>query len=413
MSEVVEAALVQGTNAAADAAALESLSNKYTDRATKKPKLSKEQILAKHFNPRQDTEIFRGLPKRDGEEIIEEGYFHKVQAGQFAKNTITIYCPAKNSPKVQRKDENDQLVFDQEGKPVMVEQYCPSCAKAKAIRAKMDKTAPKKDDLKTATPEQQAKYNKNIELLKRSNLFEAKLYYIIRGIDRGAEKDGVKFWRFKHNFKNQGVHDKLWKPVIMGYYKQTGKLYSDVNEGIDLVISVTDNTSPNGVTYRDVSGINPRMSGKSPLHTDALILKQWLEDKTTWRDVFKPKKAPGVTETEFLKLACEEREVGQKFDMRNTPYYNEQTKKWVFPNHPDLETKANTRTQNLDADSDESMDYEPEEETSNYAKAAVDTVANANAPDITEMSKTVQTSTSSDLGSVNVAPKGSYDDLPF
>src|SRR5579859_2932741 len=97
--------------------------------------------------------------------------------------------------------------------------------------------------------------------------------------------------------------------------------------------------------------------------------------------------------------------------MRNTPYYNEQNKKWVFPNHPDLEAKANTRNQNLDADSDDNMDYEPEEEGT-MQSAALNTVAQANAPDITEMSKTLQASAPSDLGSVNAAPK-SYDDLPF
>lgn len=403
-----------------DADALESLFNKYKDRDEKKKKfLSKEEILARFFNPRKDTEIFRALPKREGEELIEEGYFHKVQAGEFISNSAVVYCPAKNNPKVAAIDKDGNVVKDQQGNTVMVNQYCPLCAKAAAIKAKQDKSLFGKKEAEITDPREKAIYANNKDLFKRSNLFEAKLYYIIRGIDRGAEKDGVKFWRFKHNFKSQGVHDKLWKPIIQQFYKQTGKLYSDVKEGVDLLISVVDNSMPgSNRTYRDVSAINTKMS-ISPLHTDPIIAKQWLEDKTTWRDVFKPKKAPGISEEEYLKLAAEEREVGQKFDMRNTPYYNEQTKRWIFPNHPDLETAANTRNKNFDADSDQ-IDL-PDDD--GYANAASSVISNANSMDITDMSTKTLIEQPSNLGSVDLGASpnnieastnsGAYNDLPF
>lgn len=401
-----------------EAEQLESLFNKYKERDEKKKKfLSKEEILAKFFNPRKDTEIFRALPKREGEELIEEGYFHKVQAGKYASNTTAVYCPAKNNPKVQAKDKDGNLQFEQDGKtPVMVDQYCPLCAKSKAIRSKLDKSisGKKKEDLKSAA--EQEIFEKNKNLLKRAGLFEAKLYYIIRGIDRGAEKDGVKFWRFKHNFKSQGVHDKLWKPIIQQFYKQTGKLYSDVQQGVDLMISVVDNEF-NGRKYKDVSSITPRIP-QSPLHTDPLIMKQWLEDKTTWREIFKPKKAPGITELQYLQLAAEEREVGQKFDMRNTPYYDEEAKKWIFPNHPDLEAAANTKDKNLDASSDDQYDL-PDDD--GYVSAATTVVNQTNQPDITQMSTAAPASSApSNLGALDMsAPStttnksGAYDDLPF
>jgi len=408
-----------------DADALESLFNKYKDRDEKKKKfLSKEELLARFFNPRKDTEMFRALPKRDGEELIEEGYFHKVQAGEFISNSAVVFCPAKNNPKVQSVDKEGKLVNDQNGNPVMVNQYCPLCAKAAAIKAKQDKSVIGKKEADITDPKEKAIYANNKELFKRSNLFEAKLYYIVRGIDRGAEKDGVKFWRFKHNFKSQGVHDKLWKPIIQQFYKQTGKLYSDVKEGVDLLISVVDNSMPgSNRTYRDVSAINTKMS-VSPLHTDEIIAKQWLSDKTTWRDVFKPKKAPGITEEQYLKLAAEEREVGQKLDMRNTPYYNEQAKRWIFPNHPDLEEVANTKNRNLDADSSDQVDL-PDDD--GFATAANSVISQANAVDITDMStKALVDSQPSNLGSVNLgapatannnvaapAKSGAYDDLPF
>jgi hypothetical protein len=397
-----------------DAEALEALFDKYKKRDEKKKRLSKEEILAKYFNPRKDTEIFRALPKLQGEELIEEGWFHKVQAGKYVSNSTAVYCPAKNNPKVQGKDKEGNLVFDQNNNPVMVAQHCPLCVKSARMRSKLQKNVPKKEELKT--DQDKAAFESNKTILSESNKFEAKLYYIIRGIDRGAEKDGVKFWRFKHNFKSQGIHDKLWKPIIQSYYKQSGKVYNDPTNGIDLMISVVDN-SFNGRTFRDVSSIIPRHPA-TPLHSDSIIAKQWLDDKTTWREVFKPKKAPGIDETQYLALAAEERENGQKFDMRNTPYYDEEAKKWVFPNHPDLETAANTRSQNLDA----SDDVDLPDDDGGYVGAATSVVSQNNAPDITEMSKSTLNQPAFNHGAVELGvsqPKtGSgaapiYDDLPF
>jgi hypothetical protein len=274
-----------------------------------------------------------------------------------------------------------------------------------------------------ALPIYRKKFEDNRIILSKAGKFEAKKYYIIRGIDRGAEKDGVKFWRFKQNFKSQGVHDKLWKPIIHSYYKETGKLYNDPQHGIDLLISVVDNEY-NGSTYRDVSAINPRRTS-SPLHTDPLILKQWLEDKTTWRDVFKPKKAPGIDETKFLELASEEREPNQKFDMRNTPYYDEEMKKWIFPNHPDLEEKANTRDRNLDSDdSDEYTDDSDDVMTPNLTNQMSSNVAaqylSNQSNDISnlktsgEMPSFNHKSVDLSSGSQNTSSKTTaYDDLPF
>lgn len=394
-----------------DAEALEALFDKYKKRDEKKKRLSKEEILAKYFNPRKDTEIFRALPKLQGEELIEEGWFHKVQAGKYVSNTTAVYCPAKNNPKVQAKDKDGNLVFDQNNNPVMISQHCPLCAKSAKMRTKLEKNVPKKENLKT--DQEKAAFERNKAILSESNKFEAKLYYIIRGIDRGAEKDGVKFWRFKHNFKSQGIHDKLWKPIIQAYYKQSGKVYNDPVNGIDLMISVVDNNF-NGRTFRDVSSIIPRYPA-TPLHSDPLIAKQWLDDKTTWREVFKPKKAPGIDETQYLALAAEEREPGQKLDMRNTPYYDEEGKKWIFPNHPDLETAANTRTQNLDATEDVDL---PDED--GYVGAATTVVSQKNSLDITEMSTAAPTQNpafnhgAETLG-VSQPSKGgdAYDDLPF
>jgi len=404
----------QGSDA--DAKALEALFDKYQKRDEKKKRPSKEEILARYFNPRKDTEIFRALPTLKGEELIEEAYFHKVQAGKFASKTTAVYCPAKNNPKVQAVDEKGILQFTQEGKPVMVNEYCPLCAKSYKMRRKMDKTISGKKKDQLVTTEEKNAFEGNKKILMDSNKFESKLYYIIRGIDRGAEKDGVKFWRFKQNFKSQGVHDKLWKPIIMGYYKETGRPYNHLENGIDLMITNVDNEF-NGNKYRDVSAIIPRQSSK--LHSDSLIAKQWLDDKTTWREVFKPKKAPGISEIQYLELATELRAEDQKYDMRNTPYYDEEVKRWVFPNHPELELAANTRNQNLDADDYGGME---EHDENSMLSAATSVITQSNAVDISEMSKHAPKNESFNDGSetIGVAKNqpqaqnaGGYDDLPF
>jgi hypothetical protein len=394
-----------------DVEALEALFDKYKKRDEKKKRFSKEELLAKFFNPRKDTEIFRALPKIGNELIIEEAYFHKVQAGKAVYNTANAYCLAKNNPKVQSVDKNGVLQFTQDGKPLMVNAYCPLCAKSNKIKSRMNKSVSGKKREELTSDQDKAIFDNNKILLTASNKFESKLYYIIRGIDRGAEKDGVKFWRFKHNFKRQGIHDKLVQPIIHSYYKQSGKVYSDVEDGIDLLISVVDNSIPGSSrTYRDVSSIIPRYPA-SKLSNDPLILKQWLDDKTSWRDVFKPKKAPGIDEVKYLELAAEERVVGQTADMRNTPYYDEDVKKWVFPNHPDLEIIANTKNQNLDA---EDIIDAPDDDS--FVGAALSVVNQSNSLDITQMSSKPLNEVEIPFkhNSTNIAsnPNG-YDDLPF
>ena len=38
--------------------------------------------------------------------------------------------------------------------------------------------------------------------------YKARKFYIVKVIDRDHEEDGVKFWRFKHNYKQDGILDK-------------------------------------------------------------------------------------------------------------------------------------------------------------------------------------------------------------
>jgi hypothetical protein len=406
----------------------------YKKSMEKKKKLTKEEILAKYFTPRRDKEIFRALPAINKDASIplidryfEKAFFHEVKTGP--KKYRKVYCPANNDPKVQAVDKNGQPVVDQNGAPVMVSAPCPLCKKAKALLATQDRSllpkikGKKKEEIeKILTPQEKAIHAENRRIYEAGSKLEAKKFYVLRGIDRGAEKDGVKFWRFKHNFKNQGTYDKLMG-ITEDYSLQHGN-FTDVNKGTDFTIIVIDAQLPGkNYTYRDISAIIPR--GPSKLHTDSTIEKAWLEDKTQWRDVFKPAVAPKITSLKFLELAAEDAYDANGFVIgTNAPYFDEsdpQNKKWVFPNHPELEAEANRRDDNLEADGE---DYGYDEENE-YASAATTVVNNSSKPDITNIGD-------SDVknfnhGSVNIgtAPTANpssgqpakqdaaYDDLPF
>jgi len=303
---------------------------------------SREEILAKYFVPRHDKEYFRILPPLEGRDFLETAFFHVVPipSGGGKKRYRKIYCPAHNDAKVPKKDENGVVITDQSGKPVMVSKPCPLCAKSKSILKKQDPTI-KNIKVEDMTDAQKSIKAENDKIWRASSELQAKKFYIIRGIDKGAEKDGVKFWRFKHNFKQQGVLDKLG-PAVTNWMDINGIDFTDAEKGTDLILTVVDQQLPGrDRTYRDVSSIYPR--GSTPLHTDPHVLKEWLDDKTTWRDVFKPAGAPNITSHQYLELVA----------MGQAPYWDDSdpnNKKWVFPGHPELEEKANTRTKNLDSD---------------------------------------------------------------
>jgi len=330
---------------------------------------SKEEILAKYFVPRDDIETFRILPPPAGKKPIQEAFFHVMDLNvpNGKKNKWrAIYCPAHNDPMVQKKDGEGNPITDQNGKPVLIPAPCPLCEKAKQILKKQDQSliGKKKEDLE---PHQVEQWEKNLEIFKDANQWQARKYYIIRGIDRGKTKDGVKFWRFKKNFKNQGPLDKLL-PVLNSYIDAFNVAYFDKNKGCDLRINMVD--SQNGKTKgRTISAIIAQQPSK--LHEDEIIAKQWIDDPTTWRDVFKPKSAPEITPLQFLELLAE----------GNDPYWDDSdanNKHWVFPNHPELEAKANQRSRNLDSDN---KDYSNFEQASDIANDGV-TIGNVTQSDV-------------------------------
>jgi len=369
---------------------------------------SREDLLAKYFVPRKAKETFRILPPKAGKKHIEEAFFHVAStnaAGGKKKHGTVIYCPAHNDPKVPKLGVDGKPLIDPStGAQIMIPAPCPLCARHKKWLAKQDPSLKgiKKENMNET---QKAIKAKNDEIYKEAIKWEAKKFYIVRGIDKGAEKDGVKFWRFKHNYKNQGTLDKLL-PILEDYMSTQQADFSDALTGTDLNIIMTDSEF-NGHVYKAISAITAR--GKAPLSTDSLVARQWLDDDTTWRQVFMPKKAPHTSPFEFLQMVAE----------GNSPYWedtDQNNKHWVFPGRPDLEELANTRTANLDAEEEEyeqasDLDDEyPRVTISNITESKVGTYTD-NASDVGK--ETLAESTPAAEAQTGGTSGESYDDLPF
>lgn len=316
-------------------AARNALKNYEEGKEEKTGKQKREEILAKIYTPRKPKEVFRILPPHKGYKFYEEAYFHYLQTtiSGGKKKWNKIYCPRRNNPMVPKLDENGNEIKTENGEVIKVPEPCPLCEKHDKIMAQQDDSVryKKREEL---GPEEQKIFDKNKEIFKRAKNYEARKFYIIKGIDRWNEGDGPKFWRFKDSFTNRGVMDKL-KSVLEEYLEVQNKDFMSPTEGTDLSIIMTEAKSPAGFTYKDISAITPREP--SPLHSEEHIARNWLEDKSTWRDAFKPKKAPNITPHQYLQMVAD----------GNDPYYDEVQKKWIFPGNPELEEMANNKNKDL------------------------------------------------------------------
>jgi len=322
---------------------------------------TKEEILAKYFVPRSEKETFRILPPVPGMgKTILKTYFHVVTVnGSGAKKLKgkVVYCPAHNDAMVEKLDKDGQVMTDQNGKSILVPAPCPACDEKSRILKTQDQSlrGKKKEELN----EDELKiWEKNRDIFKAATAWEAKVFYVVKGVDKGKIKDGVKFWRFKHNFKNQGTLDKIL-PVITAFGDAENALYYDPNEGTDLSIIMIDDTF-NGRTYKAISTI--MTTGKTKLHDDPTIVNEWVNDTMTWRDVFKPKSAPHITPFEYLEMLVS----------GTDPYYDDEdskNKRWIYPGRPELEEKANQRNRDLDADKEK--DYSKFQQASDLAKPTI------------------------------------------
>ena len=89
---------------------------------------------------------------------------------------------------------------------------------------------------------------------------------------------------------------------------------TDLQEGRDLIVSLSLNKAPNGREYTSINSII--QEDKSPLHTDPEVANEWVNHDETWRDVY------SIKPLEYLQLVA----------MGETPVWSKEASKFVSKN---------------------------------------------------------------------------------
>ena len=224
----------------------------------KTTKMSSEDRLKKYFSEKlpkgvkSQTKRFRILPNKDGNSPFTEVYYHEKQVnGKWEK----IYCSHLNDG-----------------------EHCPLCEAKDAL------------------------YEDGSERAKKlAKEFIARKFYVVKGIDRDNEEDGVKFWRFKHKYTGDGIMDK-----IIPLFKLKGDI-SDPREGRDLLMTTGRNDKQHSV-------VNSIMADDvSILTTDKEKANVWFSNVETHRDVYSKKPQ------EYLDIVA----------TNKTPIWDSEQKKFV------------------------------------------------------------------------------------
>jgi hypothetical protein len=205
---------------------------------TSTSKISQEDRLKKYFaailkdNEKQGQKRLRILPTPDGSSPFKEVWFHEIQVdGKWVK----LFDPGKN---------------DNERSPLS------------EVNEELMSTGRDSDK----------------ELAKQ---YKPRKFYIVKVIDRDNEADGVKFWRFKHNYKNEGILDK-----IIPIWRAKGDI-TDATTGRDIILELTKAKTPKGAVYTVIQTVMYEDAG--PVHTDTETAKSWITDELTWSDVYSKK----------------------------------------------------------------------------------------------------------------------------
>ena len=207
---------------------------KNSESSKSKPKVSNEERLKKYFTEKlpkgvkNATKRFRILPGKGEESPFTEAYFHEKELNGTWPKT---YCPKLNDG-----------------------EHCPMCEAREALLE--DGSAKAKELAKDLNPRK---------------------WYVVKGIDRDNEEDGVKFWRFKHKWTGDGVMDKL-----IPLFKLKGDI-TDPREGRDIVIVAGRNDKNHSV-------VNSIMCDDVTLLTDDTTkANEWIGNDETYKDVYAKK----------------------------------------------------------------------------------------------------------------------------
>ena len=253
--------------------------------------MSQEDRLKRYFTTylpkgtKSGQKVIRILPTPDGSSPFKEVWYHEVQVdGKWTK----LYDPGKN---------------DGERSP-LTEVY---------------------EELMSTGKESDK------ELARQ---YRPRKFYIVKVIDRENEDHGPKFWRFKDNYKQEGILDK-----IIPIWKQKGDV-TDANEGRDLIVDLSKSKTPSGIEYTVVKTI--MYDDPSPIHTDAAQMKEWVEDELTWEDVYSQKPV------EYLEAIAR----------GETPVWDSELKKFVYGDDTEVTLGGKVASDSKVSDPQEGMDID-------------------------------------------------------
>jgi hypothetical protein len=252
-------------------------------------KMSQDERMKKYFalllsdKEKSGQRRVRILPTPDGSSPFKEAWYHEIQVGgQWQK----FYDPGKN---------------DNERSPL------------NEVYEELMSTGKESDK----------------ELAKQ---YKSRKFYIVKVIDRDKEEDGPKFWRFKHNYKNEGILDK-----IIPIWKAKGDV-TDPEKGRDLIIELTKTKSGKNKEYTSVSTV--MYDDPAPVHTDEATAKSWINDELTWNDVYSKKPV------EYLEAIAQGK----------TPRWDSEKGGYVYGDNEELTTSigrpSKVTFQDLQADSE-------------------------------------------------------------
>jgi hypothetical protein len=201
-------------------------------------KMSSEDRMKKYFaallkdNEKQGQRRIRILPTTDGTSPFKEVWFHEILVdGKYQK----FYDPGKN--------DNERSPLNEVYEELM--------------------STGRDADKQLATQ------------------YRARKFYIVKVIDRDNEQDGVKFWRFKHNYKQEGILDK-----IIPIWKAKGDI-TDPDKGRDLILELTKAKTPKGAFYTVIQTV--MYDDPSAISEDTNQMADWVGDELTWEDVYSKK----------------------------------------------------------------------------------------------------------------------------
>ena len=261
-------------------------------------KVSQEDRMKKYFTTllpkgsRSGERRIRILPTTDGSSPFKEVYYHELQVdGQWVK----LYDPKQEGKRSPLNEVYEGLMMTGvEADKVLARQY------------------------------------------------RARKFYIVKVIDRENEQDGVKFWRFKHNSKGEGILDKIF-PL----FKNKGDI-TETQKGRDLIITLGLTKAGNGKEYTAITSIIPE--DITPLSNDNDTVNSWINDELTWADVYSKKPE------EYLEMIAK----------GEVPKWDVETKKYVsnLSEETTLMSPSNSKSESVvnvdpqeDADVDDDLPF--------------------------------------------------------